>query len=72
MCRGQRDMSFDLAGHQDVHHRVRFELRMPLSELLLRAGRPEERERMPSGRALSASSHEWLWRVWYICVVCGQ
>ena len=47
---------FELAGHQDVHHRVRFELRMSLSGLLLRAGRSEERERVPRESEGSAES----------------
>ena len=61
-------MSFELAGELDMYRHLRFELRMPLSGLLARGGRAEDRERVPCGLA------RWAWSgsgtvgasVWYI------
>ena len=49
-------MFFDLAGHQGLYEVLLFELRMRICGLCLRAGRPEERERVPCESEGSAES----------------
>ena len=49
-------MFFEVAGHQDVHHGLLFELRVRLSAVFVRGGRSEERERVARESARSAES----------------
>ena len=49
-------MFFDVAGYQGLYEVLLFELRMRACGLCLRAGRPEERERVARESARSAWS----------------